>query len=267
MTPSGLHLSSILFILSIFLRSRKKIIKILPILGIGFFTFSLDGLDSLNRMIIFSVLSLFNNQKNSRVVNFLITFTIAIFLGHLHKNSLSFSLSFIFLGVLIFSKSNLKILIFLFLTQVFLSAWFEKEFYPLSSLFGLGLSLTSPIIFLLMMIESILPFFPFTKIWLSFLFGMDSILSSLTIYPLITLFPFFFFMNNKRLRRLSFGLCLLLSLDSLNDQLKGGKFLAPPPIGFIKKVNKKDKVITYYENRMKCISKILGDEWRTYCYK
>lgn len=273
MTPSGLHLGSLLLLYGIFLKVLKRRFnnlphsKSLPLYILSILTFPLTGVDSFKRMIIFGILrdqTLFPLKTKA---TFFITFLLAILIGQLSKNPLSFCFSFLFLGILLFSPNRLFSFIYLLLAQAFIGEWMGNAFSPLSAFIGLLLSFLSPFLLILFIIEYFFNFLPFSEMWGILLFWIHNILSfKLPLIFLISV-PALYFLGKPRLFRWAITLVILLTPTLLNPNLKGVAYPALPPKGFINKKEVKGKVVLHYENQMKCWGKLLGDSWRTHCYK
>jgi predicted membrane metal-binding protein len=105
MTPSGLHLSSLLVLFSFLSKRPSFTFFILSLLS--FCVFPLSGLLSLKRMIIFGLLKVNPLKKISNTICFWLTFTISYLLGMYFQSPLSFTLSFVFLGALLCSGFRL----------------------------------------------------------------------------------------------------------------------------------------------------------------
>lgn len=121
MTPSGIHLSSLLMFLFIFIRGKKKLFIYLPLLIISFFVL---GFYSLKRIIYFH---LFKTVLGNTKYSFLLTFLTDLIFGGYLLSPMSFTFSFLCWGVIIFSESKAKLLVNLFATQLFISAFMEQE--------------------------------------------------------------------------------------------------------------------------------------------
>ncbi len=128
LTPSGLHLGFIISILCFF---SRKLLWITPVL------FFLDGFYAAKRVL---VLFYLNQFKFDRVYVFFIFFIFDFIFGSFEKNPLSFSLSFLFLGI-IYTNNNFRSLFFSFLgAQILVSFFFGQVFSFVG--FALGFALT-----------------------------------------------------------------------------------------------------------------------------
>lgn len=276
MTPSGLHLSSLLLLIGLCSKIsqrffKKKIFlledKRYSLFLLAFLTYPLDGIDSFKRMILFALLRLFPYFRVSQKSAFFLTFLICAGMGQLENNPLSFSFSFLFLGILLFSQNKLFLFINLLLAQAFISEWMENPFSPTTAIIGLILSSLSPILFIGFLPELIFPDLPFSSWWLSFLENIHTALRLPFPFIFLSSIPIFYFALRRKPLRLAICLVFLLTPQVLTPNRSGASFPSPPPRGFKKKETRKNKMILTYENKMRCHVKILGDEWRSYCYK
>ncbi|MCR9203308.1 MAG: hypothetical protein NXH75_01940 [Halobacteriovoraceae bacterium] len=276
MTPSGLHLSSLLLLIAFFSKTSQRFFKKdIPVLQdkryslflLALLTYPLDGIDSFKRMILFALLRLFPFLQISQKKAFFLTFLICAGAGQLENNPLSFSFSFLFLGILLFSQNKLFLFINLFLAQAFISEWMGNPFSPLTAIAGLILSSFSPLLFIGFLPELFFPNLPFSSWWLSFLKSIHLTLRFPFPFIFLTSIPLFYFTFKPKLLRLAIPLVILLTPQILTPNRSGASFPSPPPRGFLNKEITKNKMILTYENKMRCHVKILGDEWRSYCYK
>ncbi len=265
MTPSGLHLGSLLIIISLFTRRKGLLFSFLIV--IGGLVFPYTGVDSLKRMVVFGIF-----RKNpwidlSLERSFILTFLLTFIAGQYLENPLSFCLSFIFLGVLLTTRNKASLFILLFVLQALLSAWFNREFSPLGSIYGLIISLLSPMVFPLFILETLFPSLPFSHWWSFFLLKAHKVSLISFIFPFLCFIPVLYFWSNKKIRNLSFFLCLLFFATPLGIIKRGAVFSSPPPHSYshIKRI--KDGYHLKYANGMRCYSRIKGDEWSHHCYK
>ncbi|MBT4793276.1 MAG: hypothetical protein HON90_17015, partial [Halobacteriovoraceae bacterium] len=158
LTPSGLHLSSLLIYFKF-----SAVIQVL-ILGILLYYLSMfDQYFSMERVIIFSLLSRLIHfftgkvQQNIEVI-FITTILISFLIGHYHKSPLSLIYSSLFWGtIIIYRKNKIKMLLMLNFSLYFSSSLIDQGNSPLSlfinPLFTLIISSCFPVLFL----NSILP--------------------------------------------------------------------------------------------------------------
>ena len=166
-TPSGLHFSSILLFFwpfFSFLKKRKKVLFIFSYTSICLLPFLVDGFFSIKRICLFQILKSIKQNGNFKNIEnfhlFILTFLIDFCLGSFDKSPLSFSYSFLFLGLIFANKKfrGKKLIPYFAGAQVIISFFSKEGFY----LFGIINS------FLLTSIFSFL--FPF---WL-IVFGLPS---------------------------------------------------------------------------------------------
>lgn len=122
LTPSGIHLSSILLFIFLFVKKKFRIIVYFILFILFYF---LSGFYSLKRIIYFHLINTF--LKNSRLL-FLFTFLLDIILGGYYLSPLSFIFSFLFWGIIIFhKKSKIDLVMKLFFAQLIISYFFHSE--------------------------------------------------------------------------------------------------------------------------------------------
>lgn len=272
LTPSGIHLSSILG-LFLFLFNRKY--KFIFLLGTLIFFYNFPELQSLRRVLYFQIIILFLKGPLKIKQAFILTFILDLLLGGYSSNPLSYSFSFIFWGLIIYSRTKLQAAINLFLAQllvVFISQTGSVNLlaivinpvftaiysflFPLFSLnYWLGESelLTQYIIhFHFYYLKTISWFADYFKIL------------SITSHPFILLLPF---LLNKLSRPTSLSLLLLipLSLNPLKKETSGTptKFISLHDKDEIKKITKTK--IYFYE--IECRRKFKGEIWELKCKK
>jgi hypothetical protein len=265
MTPSGLHLASLLVILGFFFKNPKAQFAFLLILGILVWPYY--GLDSFKRMILFGLFRKNPLRPLSLKSSFFLTFAFAFALGQYLRNPLSFCLSFIFIGALIYTKNRLSTFITLGFLQIIIANWFENSFSPMGILIGLCLSLLSPIIFPLFILEALFPNLPFSFIWIEFLKALHSLILVKFDLSLLPIIPFFFYLRSYQLRRLALALSIFLTCLPLGHMATPSTYPSPPPSNFIKRTNLKNGAKFIYDNGMRCYSRLKGDEWSHHCHK
>ena len=267
LTPSGIHLSSILGIFLVFLPRKYHI----GIFLMALFTFiTIPGLYSLKRVIYFQIITFFLKGRYKNQLGFVLTFLLDALLGGFIASPLSYAYSFLFWGVIIFSTSStLKTILNLFFAQL-IAVYFTSGsvnlfsiiinpiltaiysfLFPLFSLNYWILDidwLTSHIVELHILLLNLLAFI---KGHLS-LFLISS-------HPLILLLPIFSF--NKKvisLFLLIFSLNLNFSSKSLNDT---NVFYSLPETSEFLEL-KKNKIIFV---DIKCNRLFRGSFWRYSC--
>lgn len=247
LTPSGIHLASILFVLKKIL--NKKIITILILALLTLLSF-LSGFYSIKRICIFYIL---NQKIKSTKYSFILTFIIDLIVGGYADSPLSFALSFMFWGTILFSgESKVLILINLYICQV-ISSFFLNSPINLLSLF------INPIITsLFSAFFSILSF----NYWLNYISYLDGLalsflnyFSNTVIYLdtnlifattyISSVFLLIVFIPKKY--HLNF-LCTFICLNSLNLNYEKVKHIRHSY--YLRDIDCKDKVGKYgYENK------------------
>ncbi len=132
-TPSGFHLSALLFPLMFFLRSKKKKMGVLAALGFAL-TF-LPGLGAFKRM----TLVKFNQQIFGLKSGFILAMLLDILFGTFCDSPLGFTYSFLFLGIVYSGAGGITIIVWFFIGQVLIAFIQGNVVSPL-------LLLTSPVI-------------------------------------------------------------------------------------------------------------------------
>lgn len=263
MTPSGLHLASLLFIVSPVI--KKSFIKCFFLLLLLVSLQITPGFDSFERMTVFALLRCQPWVPISSRVSFLLTFIFFILSGQYESNPLSFSLSFLFLGALLYSRHRLEMIFFITLVQSLISFSFQQPFYLFSILWGFLLSLVSVVLFPLMAIERIFPNDYISILWLwtlKFFYHLKGV----SVYPPVLLLSLLY-LNSRypKLKKLSVILYFIFLIPSLNIH-RSGTFISPPPKGYSsKKSPKKGLYIFSYDNGMICRSRMRTHHWSTHC--
>jgi hypothetical protein len=265
MTPSGLHLSSLLLILKpILTKSLFKTILLAMLLMALQWT---NHFDSFERMAFFALLRVNPIKTFNQGQSFVLTFLFYFISGQYHQNPLSFTLSFLFLGVLIFGRYRLQIFFLLVLIQSLLCLYFNQSFYFLGAVYGLILSGLSLFLFPALLIETIFRQTFISESWLILLQFIDQLKGPITPTPfyLMTLFYLLYYYPKTRL----IFLCLVVffPIESLTPR-KYKAYVSPPPQHYIdRKVTSKKKLIFTYANGMVCRSTLRTDQWSTHCSK
>lgn len=177
LTPSGLHLSSFITLLSLILSVlNKEKWKIPTLFALGIVLLTIPEFYSLKRTLIFYLfgyfLYSFKKMKNKSILIFILVFTLDFFFGSFKNSPLSFTFSFLFLGTIIAFKDAKKWHFFgsLILNQILVSYFFTQKFYLLGPLLGFILTSIFSIVFPIGLIS--FPFDMFTN------FGPSSFLFS-----------------------------------------------------------------------------------------
>lgn len=265
MTPSGLHLTSLLLLVSIFL--RRRLFQFFFLFALSFIIFPYDGVDSFKRMVLFGILRKNPLRPLSLKYSYLLTFFIAFCFGHYFKNPISFCLSFIFIGALICSKNKLQTFITLAFLQIILANWFDGKFSLQGIFWGLSLSMISPLLFPLLIVETFFQGLPFSSLWIKLLLNLHKLSQAQLEWNLLFLTPFVFYIGRPRIRAQALAMSLIFMTMPLGHNNRGGTFPSPPPLNYVLKKPIKDGTQFIYENGMKCFSRLKGDQWSHHCYK
>jgi hypothetical protein len=146
-TPSGFHLSAVLFPFLKFLKNSRQKLVILLLIGIGLFF--LPGLGALKRMLIIKT----NQNLLGLHLGFILAMVLDIFFGTFQNSTLSFSYSFLFLGIIYSGLKGLSLIIWFFIGQVTIAYFQGNDISLLLLLFSpvlnFGFALLMPMLFLL----------------------------------------------------------------------------------------------------------------------
>lgn len=146
-TPSGFHLSSVLTPLNKLIKQAK--LQLMLLMALGALIFTLPGLGALKRMVLIKYLQRIMGKK----LGFILALLMDCLLGSLDSGALSFTYSFLFLGIIYSGVSGVGLVIWFFIAQSIL-AYFQGGhisllmllFSPLlNTLFGLMM----PLLFLM----------------------------------------------------------------------------------------------------------------------
>ena len=262
MTPSGLHLSSALFLILVFVKRRS--FRFFLFFSIGLFFYSLNLFPAMNRMAWFGAIK----QTNSKgpLFNFYLTFLMDFILGSWFKSPLSFSLSFLFLGIILHAYQLGKKQTFLSLGigQILVSFLFQSAFYPIG--FSLGFVITSLIPFL------------FPLFLLSFIVDINMVgwfenlilfLSQFSFIKVkISLIALLFIPLIYKPKVLLILLSLYIGdLHNFPKHLQSRRaFIAPAPKNPTQIIHKSWGSLSTYENQMRCFNRLYPDGWSTRCH-
>lgn len=129
LTPSGLHLSSALSALYFFPRLR-----LFACLSLFLGTFFLPGLYSLQRMALFRLV---NHKIRNTHVSFCVTLVGSVLVGNYAASPISFSLSMLFWGTILFHKrGKFRLILDLYMAQCLVAIAFGQSISPLAIFAG-----------------------------------------------------------------------------------------------------------------------------------
>ena len=234
LTPSGIHLASILIVLNKLL--PRKLLKL--ILGVFYIFININGgFHSIRRILCFCLLKDF---VKSPKLNFCITFMIDLVIGGYNSSGLSFSLSFLFWGIIIFSNKNkIELLINLFFSQALISFFFNAKISIFSIIINpIITSIFSSSFFLLSFQYwiKLSIFESFTKLYLVYFSDAIVFISSILQFSLTQagILLLLFILMPKRSHVLGLLMYITLTSQSLNQ------------------VEFKNQKLRYYLNKEKC---------------
>jgi hypothetical protein len=225
LTPSGLHVS-LLHPLLLLIPSTFIITIIYFVLFLFFH--QLDFYYALERCLLYYLLININKKlKLNKILIFYLTFIVSFCLGSYHASPLSFLFSFIFWGIIIYSKNfDLKTkLIHLFIGNLIINYFFKMEssllffvFNPVLSLI-LSFSFLSSTLFLLTDFTTGLTYI--CDINLNLINICHSIFQNFPVWNSISILLIIIVLNSKR--KIFFCISLLFFLNSslnLNEKIK-----------------------------------------------
>lgn len=145
-TPSGFHLSAVLFP---FLKFIKPSFHLYLLLTLGVSLCFLPGLIALKRMLLIKT-----NQKIFGLhIGFIVALILDVFFGSFQNGALSFTYSFLFLGIIYSGLEGIGLIIWFFLGQMILAYFQNSDLSILllifSPLMNLCFGIMMPILFLL----------------------------------------------------------------------------------------------------------------------
>jgi len=264
MTPSGLHLSSLFLLLSPLIKKSgaKSLLSLLFYICL----FSFPHLSSLRRMSLYSCLKTNTFIKLNSLHSFLITFTFSFLTGDYWQRPFSFCLSFLFLGAILFARHRKEAFLSFLMIHLLVNLIFEQVFSPLGFIYGLIVTLGSPVIFLGLIIDTLFKISIFSDLWLSFLNLLDSFSGPSIQSPFLLALPFFLFPKKPVIKRLLLLCSLVFAIEETTPVKKRG-FINKAPLNYSKKIIQSNRITHYYESGLKCISRLYTDHWSTHCKK
>jgi len=145
-TPSGFHLSAVLFPFLKLIKSKYHLI-VLIILGSGLLF--VPGLTALKRMLTIKA----HQQVFGMHVGFCLALMVDMLFGSFQEGALSFTYSFLFIGIIYSGLQGLSLIIWFFLAQIILAYFQNADISPLillaSPILNLCFGLVMPVLFLL----------------------------------------------------------------------------------------------------------------------
>ncbi len=222
-TPSGFHLSALLWPLMLFLKKRRQKMSLLSLIGVGLFF--MPGQSALKRMTLVKLGQQFIGIKSG----FLLAFFLDILWGSFSDSPVGFTYSFLFLGIIYSGIKATSLFIWFFIAQIIIAFIQGSLMSPLLLFF-------SPIInFILAMILPLLFLFAWplwrwqlsAGLWLlSLVQEMVSFFYSLVMnFPLleinvVLLIIVFCLLYRRGKEAILFSLLLTVDLNSENQKIK-----------------------------------------------
>ncbi|PIP95068.1 MAG: hypothetical protein COV37_17585 [Bdellovibrio sp. CG11_big_fil_rev_8_21_14_0_20_39_38] len=154
MTPSGLHYTSFALLLSplmLWLRKKKAAHFLLRLIVWGYFH-GVEKLQAFKRMTLFHLLRALIPKLDYRF-SFLLVFVIDFIFGSYSQAPYSFSLSFLFISIIILSESTLTRILHLMLAQICVCFVFQQKWNLLASLLGMLITALFPLLFPLYLLK------------------------------------------------------------------------------------------------------------------
>lgn len=267
-TPSGFHLSAVLNPLTLLFKSSKSRLILLSVVGL--FLLWIPGQFALKRMVLIKG----GQQLLDLKKGFIIALLLDVLFGSFQHSPLSFSYSFLFLGIIYSGAKGAALIIWFFLAQMILAYFQGNHISPLllilSPLLNLGFGLVMPLLFLLaiplyswqlsvgLLFLKGLQLLVDTSVWLISLFPAWEVhLGVLTLIALILFRKFRF-----ALLVFSF-LCGSLNLD-LQREMRMGTYDFYPRGELRKIVHKENEDVAYYSDG-KCRRKLIRGMWFENC--
>lgn len=145
-TPSGFHLSAILFP---FLKIIKGKYHLYLLLLLGFLFLFLPGLSALKRMLTIKA----HQEVLGLHVGFCVALLADMLFGSFQEGALSFTYSFLFIGIIYSGLQGFSLIVWFFVAQIILAYFQNADVSPIlllaSPILNLGFSLLMPVILLL----------------------------------------------------------------------------------------------------------------------
>lgn len=267
-TPSGFHLSAVLYPLMKFIKSLKIQLSLLILLG-SLLLF-LPGQGALKRMILI--------KSHQKILGTKIGFILALFMdvlfGTFQNGALSFTYSFLFLGIIYSGLEGAGLVFWFFIAQMTLAYFQGNQISPFllvcSPILNFAFGLSMPILFLLA-----IPLWGWQLQIGLFLLKILQLMVDVSarvieFFPVweihfISLFLIFCFVMKKRK---TFVLVLFIFSSTLNwDQQKApgsGRYEFSPKGQMAKIVSNSEKDLIYFSDG-KCARKLVRGFWYERC--
>lgn len=283
-TPSGIHVAPIFIIISVLIGKITFPSNVRFTLGITIttLTYIFSPFLSINRIL---VLKFFNRSKRLKIyfngaLPFYLTFIFDFIFGGYSKSPISFSLSFLFLGIIYFSKhfSKIHTVVLFFIGQIIISYFFNTNVTYLSFIFSPFLTVIFSTVFPILLILYFTPFLWWILEPIVYLLNQVILLcgelsvSSNSISPslLIIVIVLILFFTKVKIISLPIIIAFLLSSKALYN-LPGPalKKVVTPNIkkyGEVKSVKRTSRgYVVEYTNLTKCYPKLYNSGYFERC--
>ena len=271
MTPSGIHLSSLLMFVFIFIKKKYRIAIYLPLIIIFY---PMIGLYSLKRVLYFYLFKLFIKDNQTC---FIITFLFDLLIGGYSNSPLSFSYSFLCWGLIVFSNSKFKMALNLFTAQLLISYFTIEQINSLAIIINPIFTTIFSFFFPFMSINywvieidlALRAINFFLSLFITSLYLIDKYLFFLNFHPNIMLIILISIYNLRYSKKILATL-LVISCGNLNDthstyknRKEGLKSIG---IGEKEDLLKTEKDSLYFFDRT-CRRKFKSSYWEVKCKK
>ncbi len=286
-TPSGIHLSSLLLLLSpilYLLRRKSRIYSFFIDLCILALVCTLQEMHSLKRIALLGLIlrnAKFKGNRPSLFISFIATFFIAYIFGSYHQSPLSFIYSFLFLGVICASEGKPKysIPIALFGAQLIVAYHQLSPIYWTNIILSPILTAIFSLMFPLLFLGNFISFtWPFMESLLKGYLWLVKMAEHISV-PFGTVSPSIYMIGMMLLlltaqkwshRALLVSLCLFLHSESLYNlpassilRVSGGKATS---YGVIKEIKRTRRGFAVkYQNGKRCYPKLFKDGYYETC--
>ena len=267
-SPSGFHLSAVLIPVSWIIKKKSYELSILLFIGAGIFM--LPGLGALKRMVLIKT----GQKLTGHIPGFIIALLLDILFGTFQTSTLSFTYSFLFLGIIYSGKRGLPLFILIFVAQMMIAFFQNQSVSPtlifLSPILNLSFGIAMPFLFALA-----LPMWDWQiQAGLSILkilqFIVDISAKIVAFFPSfeVTLITFLIFIFLVLHRRKEACILLLLMSGTLNiehnDVPSWGTYEYKPQLEIVRIVSKEIEDVIYFKDG-KCKRRLVNGYWWEKC--
>lgn len=267
-TPSGFHLSAVLYPFMKFIKSSQHQLVFLGILSGALFF--LPGFSALKRMVLIKINQKLFNQK----AGFISALLLDMFFGTFQNSPLSFTYSFLFIGIIYSGLRGLGLIVWFFFAQMMI-AYFQGNDISLlllifSPLLNLLFTLFMPVLFVLStplwewQISTGIFFLRVVQKIVDVCAGVSFLFPSLEVNIMVLMILLLFYF-----RRLKFMIILILffcsSLNPDSSRIPSLGNYEFQPQGKIKKTIYRESDVSVYFSDGKCRMKLVRGFWFENC--